>query len=90
VMVLDHPSQKLYINGALYDQTTGGTWRGSDEPLAIGSQSRYPNEGRHWEGIVDEARVMSVAKDAAWVKLEYESQKEGSKFLAFGATEIRP
>jgi hypothetical protein len=39
---------------------------------------------REWDGIFDEARVMSVAKDPSWALLEFESQKEGSKFLSFG------
>jgi hypothetical protein len=89
VLVLDRPMQILYIDGVRYDATNGGAWRGSMEVLGIGSQPRYPGEGRHWEGILDEARVLNVAKDANWVKLDYESQKEGSKFLVFGQTAVK-
>jgi len=39
---------------------------------------------REWDGIFDEARVMSVQKDANWILLEFESMKEGSKFVSFG------
>ena len=39
---------------------------------------------REWDGIFDEARVMSVLKDANWALLDFESQKEGSKFLSVG------
>ena len=42
---------------------------------------------RAWDGIMDEARVMNVAKDASWLLLEYESQKAGSKRLTFGPTQ---
>ena len=37
-----------------------------------------------------EARVLNVAKDDNWLKLDYESQKEGSKLLVFGKTQERP
>jgi hypothetical protein len=45
---------------------------------------------REWDGIIDEVRVFSTAKDANWIKLEFESQKEGSKFLTFGQTQTAP
>jgi hypothetical protein len=44
---------------------------------------------REWDGIIDEARVMTGAKDVNWAKLDFESQKEGSKFLSFGATMMK-
>jgi hypothetical protein len=37
--------------------------------------------GRAFDGSLDEARLMVVAKDANWAKLEYESQKMGQKFV---------
>ena len=89
--VLDHPNLRFYTNGAP-DGTAGGggTWRKGVHPVGIGVQSQYVNsEPRFWDGPVDEARVMGVAKDANWIKLEYESQKDGSKFLVFGPTQSR-
>jgi hypothetical protein len=44
---------------------------------------------REWDGIIDEARVMAVAKDVNWAKLEFESQREGAKFLSFGQTMMK-
>ena len=32
---------------------------------------------------------MNVAKNNNWIKLDFESQKAGSKFLVFGATQMR-
>jgi hypothetical protein len=32
---------------------------------------------------------MDVVKDDHWIKLEYESQREGQKFLSFGKTQKR-
>jgi hypothetical protein len=90
-LVKDGNSQRFYINGA-QDASTGTGTRADAKPLGIGNQTQYltnAGEKRSWNGILDEARVMSVAKDANWVKLEFESQKEGSKFLSFGETQMR-
>ena len=44
---------------------------------------------REWDGMIDEARVMTGAKDANWATLDFQSQKEGSTFLSFGATQTK-
>ena len=77
----------FFLNGRQV-ASTGSTGTASPHALGIGQQSQY-NEKRQWDGLVDEARVMSVEKNADWIKLEFESQKEGSKFLVFGATQSR-
>jgi hypothetical protein len=51
--------------------------------VGIGYQSQFG--GRYWDGFLDEARVLKTVKDESWVKLNYESQREGSKLL-----EIKP
>jgi hypothetical protein len=76
------------------DAGSGAGTRADSKPLGIGNQTqyldpKYVKEKRSWDGLLDEARVLSVAKDANWIKLDYESQKEGSKFLSFGATMTR-
>jgi hypothetical protein len=89
VLVRDGKSS-MYMNGV---KVTGGdvTPRMDPKPLGIGQQTQYldpvknANEQRSWEGILDEARVMNVAVSPDWIKLDYESQKPGSKFLIFGA-----
>jgi hypothetical protein len=56
--------------------------------LGIGHNMQSENDAakgkREWDGNIDEVRVMSVEKDANWIALEFESQREGSKFLSFG------
>jgi hypothetical protein len=44
---------------------------------------------REWDGIFDEVRVMVGGKDVNWAKLDFESQREGSKFLSFGETQTK-
>ena len=34
--------------------------------------------------IIDEARFIKTAKSDDWVKLDYESIREGSTFITFG------
>jgi hypothetical protein len=90
VAVLDHPNLRFYVNGVAEGNVGGGgMWRAADHPVGIGTQSQYINEGRHWNGPIDEARVIAGVKDANWIKLDFESQKEGSKLLTFGPVQTR-
>jgi hypothetical protein len=90
VAVLDHPRLRFYVNGVPEgDVGGGGMWRAADHPVGIGTQSQYINEGRHWNGPVDEARVIAGVKDANWIKLDFETQKAGAKVLTFGPVQAR-
>jgi hypothetical protein len=92
VAVYDHPKIMMFINGALMStEMDAGAWKSdATKPMMIGNNSSYPvrpgKETRSFDGFLDEARVMGVAKDANWIKLEYESQRDGQKFLTFGDT----
>lgn len=86
--VHDHPYVKLYVNGIL-DTTElfDSKWKTDDHPVGIGNQSQFPDKGgRYWDGLLDEARVLNVVKDEHWIRLDYESQREGQKLLVFGKT----
>ena len=88
--VHDHPKVKLYVNGILDAESTfDSTWISGDHAVGIGNQSQFPSKGRQWDGMLDEARVMNVSKDEHWIKLEYENQREGQRFLTFGKTQKR-
>lgn len=89
VAVLDHPKLTLYLNGVQEITTnSGGAWKSdATYPVGIGNNSQIPT--RFWDGLLDEARVMNVSKDANWAKLEFESQREGQKFLTLGAAQKR-
>jgi hypothetical protein len=88
VGVHDHPKVRLYVNGVLEKEETWDVeWVSGDHPVAIGNQSQFPQRGRQWDGVLDEARVLSVPKDQHWIKLDYESQREGQKLYSFGAIE---
>ena len=84
-IVMTDSNLTFYVNGER-KAATGNGKRTSDHPFGIGQQTQALADGREWDGIVDEARVLAAAKDANWVKLDFESQKEGSKLLSFGPT----
>jgi biopolymer transport protein ExbB len=88
MVVLEEPSMKLYINGKLNASESAGPWTKGDHDLGIGNQTQHLEKGRRqWDGILDEARVMQVARTASWAKLDYESQREAPTLLKFGETQ---
>jgi hypothetical protein len=88
--VHDHPRVKLYVNGALEAaETFDSAWTSGDHPVGIGNQSQFPGEGRFWDGWLDEARVLDVAKDDHWIKLDYESQRDGQALVRLGPVQAR-
>jgi hypothetical protein len=90
VGVHDHPKARIYVNGALdQEETFPDPWSSGDHPVGIGNQSQFPEKGRSWDGTLDEARVLSVVKDENWIKVDYESQREGQKFITVGAPRAR-
>jgi hypothetical protein len=58
--------------------------------LLIGAQEVSPNVGpsSNFWGEVDEVRLEGVVRDAAWIKLSYESQRIGGKLLSFAAASM--
>ncbi len=88
--VHDFPQAKFYVNGALDKAETFDTpWMSGDHPVGIGNQSQFPQQRRSWDGVLDEARVIHGVRDEHWIRLDYESQREGQKFLTFGRPERR-
>jgi hypothetical protein len=86
-VVHHYPTVSLYVNTNVVSTTDySGHWTSGSEPVGIGCQTQF-DLNRTWDGLLDEARVLRVPKDAAWVKLDYESQKPGQKFTTFGEAE---
>ncbi|MGN6510529.1 MAG: DUF2341 domain-containing protein [Chitinophaga sp.] len=83
--VFDFPFITLYVNGVKDNTEKFDTeWQSNDAPVGIGNQSRFPDKDRNWDGVLDEARVLSVSKGPDWIRLDYESQRPGSRLLMFG------
>jgi hypothetical protein len=87
MVVLEEPGMKLYINGELNASESAGPWEKGVHDLGIGNQTQHLGGRRQWDGVLDEARVMQVARTAGWAKLDYESQRESPTLLRFGETQ---
>ena len=86
--VHDYPRTRFYVNGKLdAELTNNGTWTADNQAsVTIGTNpTSGQRNNRSFDGLLDEARLMLVTKDEHWIKLEYESQREGQKFSSFAA-----
>ena len=89
VAVHDRPKHSIWVNGVLQKEVPDDVepWKSDPaKPMMIGNNSSYVppmKTSRSFDGFMDEARIMNVPKDANWIKLEYESQREGQKFVVF-------
>ncbi len=79
----DFPSVRFYVNGKFEAERISDTTWQTDNNRSVTIGNNASSQGRSFDGLLDEARVMLVAKDVNWIKLEYESQREGQKFLTF-------
>jgi hypothetical protein len=78
---------RLYINGKREGQGNAGADHGSfgDHAVTLGFSLHKMKEQRFMDMIIDEARFTKDSKTDDWIKLDYESLKEGSTFVTFGA-----
>jgi hypothetical protein len=80
----------LYIDGALQGGTTDtedGTVTGFDHayPAIVGARGwGKPNGQREWDGKLDELRIHTIARSAAWLKANYNNLFNTPGFLSFG------
>jgi hypothetical protein len=77
---------RLYINGRREGQGNAGSDHGSfgDHAVTLGFSLHKMVEQRFMDMIIDEARFTRDSKTDDWIKLDYESLKEGSTFVSFG------
>jgi hypothetical protein len=84
--VHDGRAVRLYINGRREGQGNAGSDHGSfgDHAVTLGFSLHRMMEQRFMDMIIDEARFTRDSKTDDWIKLDYESLKEGSTFVSFG------
>jgi Concanavalin A-like lectin/glucanases superfamily/Domain of unknown function (DUF2341) len=84
--VHDGRAVRLYINGVREGQGNAGSDHGSfgDHPVTLGFSLHRMMEQRFMDMIIDEARFTRDSKTDDWIKLDYQSLKEGSTFVSFG------
>ena len=78
--------QKLYINGVEVGSTS---WTGKVSnflnPIRIGRW--WEGDPLYFSGIIDEVRVLDVARSVAWIKADYNSGN--NSLLTYGSEEIK-
>lgn len=84
--VINGNSELLYVNGQLRASNTfSGTISNTNSlSLWLGAQNR-PSYNYWLNGTVDEARVSSVARSAAWVRAEFLTSASNNVFNGYGA-----
>ena len=84
--VHDGRAVRLYINGVREGQGNAGSDHGSfgDHPVTLGFSLHRMMEQRFMDMIIDEARFTRDSKTDDWIKLDYQSLREGSSFVSFG------
>jgi Domain of unknown function (DUF2341)/Concanavalin A-like lectin/glucanases superfamily len=77
---------RLYVNGVREDDGNAGADHVSygDHAVTLGFSLHKGVEQRFMDMIIDEARVTRDSKTDDWIKLDYESLREGSTFVTLG------
>jgi hypothetical protein len=90
--VHDGRAVRLYVNGKREDAGNAGSDHGSfgDHPVTLGFSLHNMVEQRFMDMIIDEARFTKDSKTDDWIKLDYESVREGSTFVTFGPVSNGP
>jgi hypothetical protein len=84
--VHDGRAVRLYVNGRREGAGNAGADHSSngDHPATLGFSLHRNMEQRFMDMIMDEARFTRDSKTDDWLKLDYESLREGSTFVSFG------
>lgn len=78
---------KLYVDGQLVDWKTGTGPMVSADPFNIGSINNLTTGTYNFEGLLDEARISSVARSAEWIAYEFANMNASDGGLTWGAEE---
>ncbi|MCA9081376.1 MAG: DUF2341 domain-containing protein, partial [Planctomycetaceae bacterium] len=85
--VFDNGTLSLYQDGVLLNQITGlpTSLTTDNNDVTIGAQENGADNtlSNFWNGLLDEIRISSVARSAAWTDAQYTSMTDG--FLRFGS-----
>jgi hypothetical protein len=89
--VHDGRAVRLYINGKRESAGNAGSDHGSfgDHAVTLGFSLHKGVEQRFMDMIIDEARFTRDSKTDDWIRLDYESLKEGSTFVTFGPPMVK-
>ena len=78
---------KFYLDGELVQEVTTGipaSMNSPNRPVRIGRRSDDPGGTSYMDTIVDEVRISNVARSDAWIKTEYNNERNPGLFLTVG------
>jgi hypothetical protein len=78
---------RFYLNGELVGEETTAipaSMNSPSRPVRIGRRSDDPGGTSYMDAIVDEVRISSVVRSDAWIKTEYNNQRNPNLFLTVG------
>ncbi|MHA2115142.1 MAG: LamG-like jellyroll fold domain-containing protein, partial [Candidatus Thorarchaeota archaeon] len=79
---------RFYLNGELAGELTIGVPASvndpSNRPVRIGRRSDNPGGTSYLDAIVDEVRISNIARSDAWIKTQYNNQKNPQLFMTVG------
>src|SRR5208282_6682714 len=71
----------VYLDGSLNNTSTGGLQSGSPTALYF---STYDGTDLQYAGLLDEARISSVALSSSWIATEYNNESAPATYLSLG------
>ncbi|MFX1605318.1 MAG: hypothetical protein ACFFDD_05375, partial [Promethearchaeota archaeon] len=79
----------LYVNGTQENSVSwpGNTVADSDIMFIIGNWETGTSDTRHYDGAIDEIRMLPTVRSAAWIETEFNNQNNPSGFYTVGAQE---
>jgi hypothetical protein len=78
---------RFYLNGELVEEVTTGipaSVYDPARPVRIGRRSDNPGGTSYLDAIVDEVRISNIARSDAWIKTQYNNEKNPELFLTVG------
>jgi hypothetical protein len=86
VVVYENTTATVYCDGVQRDTCAIAAVNDSDESLGIGRYGAANKAIHHWYGRMDEIRLSRISRPAAWIKADYESQRDD--LLDFSVEEV--
>jgi len=82
------PSATMYLDGSSVGSDTGTTsWTGRSTWNTDLRFGRPGTSTRYFDGVLDEVRISTVARDACWIETEYSNYNSPSTFASIGTGE---
>ncbi|MFX1262323.1 MAG: LamG-like jellyroll fold domain-containing protein, partial [Promethearchaeota archaeon] len=78
---------RFYLNGELVGEVTSGipsSVYDPNRPVRIGRRSDSAGATSYFDGIVDEVRISSTTRSDAWVRTQYNNQRNPELFVSVG------